>query len=95
MTITAKYPSVCPCCNQRIQPGTTVEWTKGSKARHVACASKPGAVSAASAPAKSSYSNGSGYGRRSYGGRRTGCSCGSVVGMSKSSDCWTCQHDAE
>jgi len=27
-------------------------------------------------------------------GRRTGCSCGSVEGQSRSSDCWTCKHDA-
>lgn len=35
----------------------------------------------------------SGYGGSGY--RRTGCSCGSVEGMVKSSDCWTCRHDAE
>lgn len=28
-------------------------------------------------------------------GTRTGCSCGSVEEYSKSSDCWTCRHDAE
>lgn len=39
MTITAKFASVCPCCNGRIQPGTKVEWAKGSKARHVECPS--------------------------------------------------------
>lgn len=27
--------------------------------------------------------------------RRTGCSCGSVEGRIKSTDCWTCRHDAE
>lgn len=27
-------------------------------------------------------------------GRRTGCSCGSVEGYPKATDCWTCQHDA-
>jgi len=37
MTITAKFASVCPCCGERIQPGTTVEWQRGSAARHVAC----------------------------------------------------------
>jgi len=51
MTITAKFATVCPCCSQRIQPGSKVEWTKGSKARHVACAAKPGAASVASKPA--------------------------------------------
>lgn len=43
MTITAKFNSVCPCCGNRISAGEKVEWTKGSKAHHVACASKPGA----------------------------------------------------
>ncbi|OGR95483.1 MAG: hypothetical protein A2V88_15340 [Elusimicrobia bacterium RBG_16_66_12] len=95
MTITAKFASVCPCCNVRIQPGSKVEWTKGSKARHVACASRPGAVTVASAATQSP-----GYGIRSNRtsnglGRRTGCSCGSQEGGSKSSDCWTCRHDAE
>jgi hypothetical protein len=37
MIISAKFASVCPCCNARIVPGTKVEWTKGSKARHVTC----------------------------------------------------------
>lgn len=31
---------------------------------------------------------------RRRGGTRTGCSCGSVYEYTKSSDCWTCQHDA-
>ena len=35
MVITAKFASVCPCCNARIEVGSKVEWTKGSKARHV------------------------------------------------------------
>jgi hypothetical protein len=26
--------------------------------------------------------------------RRTGCSCGSVEGEVRDTDCWTCQHDA-
>lgn len=39
MTITAKYASTCPCCNGSITPGTKVEWSKGSKARHVSCTS--------------------------------------------------------
>ena len=38
MTITAKFSTICPCCNGRIEAGTKVEWTKGSKARHVGCA---------------------------------------------------------
>ncbi len=43
MTIIAKFSSTCPSCNQRIQPGERVEWTKGSPAKHVACAN-PGAA---------------------------------------------------
>lgn len=38
MTITAKFASVCPCCNNRIRVGEKVEWSKGNKARHVKCA---------------------------------------------------------
>lgn len=33
--------------------------------------------------------------RRYSGGRRTGCSCGSIEGVIRASDCWTCKHDAE
>jgi hypothetical protein len=41
MVIIAKFASVCPCCSQRIEVGSKVEWTKGSKARHVACSAAP------------------------------------------------------
>lgn len=44
------------------------------------------------APRKS-YSSASTY--RRTGGRRTGCSCGSIEGQIRASDCWTCKHDAE
>lgn len=37
MTITAKFSSVCPICNQKINKGDKVEWKKGEKAKHVAC----------------------------------------------------------
>jgi hypothetical protein len=37
MVITAKFASICPCCNARIEVGSKVEWEKGSKACHVAC----------------------------------------------------------
>lgn len=91
MTITAKFASVCPCCAQRIQPGSKVEWSKGSKARHVACAVKPGAAVASgtrvlvSAMPRASY----------RGGRRTGCSCGSIEGVSRDSDCRQCRFDED
>ena len=44
MVITAKFASVCPCCSQRIVPGSKVEWAKGSPARHTACAGASGTV---------------------------------------------------
>jgi hypothetical protein len=37
MIITAKFASTCPCCDGAIQVGSKIEWTKGSKACHVAC----------------------------------------------------------
>lgn len=41
MTITAKFASTCPCCQQRIVPGVRVEWTRGQPARHLECAASP------------------------------------------------------
>ncbi len=35
--ITAKFNSRCPVCNEFINAGDQVEWTKGSKAKHPAC----------------------------------------------------------
>lgn len=64
MTITAKFASVCPCCNQRIQIGSKVEWSKGSKARHVACAGS------AVAAAPTTYSGRIESSRRAWGARR-------------------------
>jgi hypothetical protein len=37
MIIVAKFASICPTCSQRIAVGEKVEWSKGSKAAHVAC----------------------------------------------------------
>lgn len=92
MTITAKFASICPCCNVRITPGTKVEWTKGSPARHVSCgtaAVTSTRVMVADMP------------RRSSRGRWTGCSCGSrelscgttVPGRSGRM-CESCEHNA-
>lgn len=47
MTITAKFASVCPCCGARIVPGTKVEWSKGSPAKHAKC---PSAATPVDAP---------------------------------------------
>lgn len=101
MTISAKFATVCPCCNNRINVGDKVEWTKGSKARHVACAASTAlptgngaritmaALSAhvATLPRSRGYS------------RRTGCSCGSREDSSgdlipSDRNCASCEHDA-
>src|SRR5262245_56359811 len=37
MRIRAKYASRCPICLQSISVGESVEWAKGSKAKHAAC----------------------------------------------------------
>ncbi len=37
MTITAKFQSRCPCCDRVINPGETIRWNKGEKARHIIC----------------------------------------------------------
>lgn len=44
MTITAKYAATCPCCKSAIRPGDKIEWSKGSPAKHVSCASKTGSA---------------------------------------------------
>lgn len=44
MVITAKFASVCPACNARIEVGSKVEWSKGEKARHVSCGSSTAAA---------------------------------------------------
>lgn len=44
MIITAKFASVCPCCSVRIDVGSKVEWSKGAKVVHVACAGKSAPV---------------------------------------------------
>lgn len=66
MTITAKFASTCPCCSKPIRPGEKVEWAKGEKARHVACAGTASATTeAAAAPAGRSITV-ERVGRRSY-----------------------------
>lgn len=37
MTITAKFESTCPTCNQVISIGASVNWERGGKATHVEC----------------------------------------------------------
>jgi hypothetical protein len=87
MIIIAKFAGTCPCCSVRIDVGNKVEWSKGEKAKHVACGGSSTVSKSVARPAARTSS------RRS--GTWTGCSCGSVTEYSKSSDCWTCRHDAE
>jgi hypothetical protein len=77
MTITAKYAGTCPVCRQSITPGAKVEWTKGSQARHVACAQ------GVSAPARAPLSNARiATERKSWGARRgMGSGHGAAVRM--------------
>ena len=92
MIITAKYPSKCPCCLQPIAVGGKSEWSKGSPAKHAACAG-----STAQAPvgnSRASYS-----GRSSRPGRWTGCSCGSREDSAGDliparNNCASCEDDA-
>lgn len=37
MEITARFNSTCPVCGHQIQAGTTCEWKRGQKARHITC----------------------------------------------------------
>ena len=50
MNIAARFASSCPCCRQPIQVGSTVEWSKGSPARHTACVGAAARVPDLSAP---------------------------------------------
>jgi hypothetical protein len=89
MTITAKFPGTCPACGCAISPGTKVEWSRGSKARHVTCGAS--VSSAAPTPARSTRP------RRS--GKWTGCSCGSREDsygdlIYSERNCASCVHDA-
>ena len=60
MIIIAKFSSTCPVCSASIAIGSKVEWSKGARARHVACAG--GAVSAVVAVSPGRRM-GSGHGR--------------------------------
>lgn len=95
MIITAKYASVCPCCSSQITVGAKVEWSRGAKAVHVVCAGKPTSPASFVAngvvnPHAFLAANGRGSAPRA---RRTGCSCGSLDGVSRPSDCRQCRFD--
>jgi hypothetical protein len=49
MIIVAKFASTCPKCRNAIAVGSKVEWSKGSKATHVACPA-PSAAAGPDAP---------------------------------------------
>lgn len=91
MVITAKFASVCSCCSQRIVPGSKVEWSKGSPAKHTACSQGPAAFVAAAPARRSSY-------RGAARGRWNGCSCGAREmpdGSLSSNACSSCRYDNE
>lgn len=54
MIIVAKFSSLCPACEQRIMPGSKIEWIKGEKGRHVEC--PPAGAGAQPAPKAKSTS---------------------------------------
>jgi hypothetical protein len=41
MTITAKYRGTCTSCGASIQPGQSIEWTKGQGSQHTTCPAAP------------------------------------------------------
>lgn len=100
MIITAKFASVCPVCSQRIAVGGRVEWSKGDKARHAACAGATAAVSApVAAPSASRYwVRPAARQGAQRGGRWNGCSCGAremADGALSANACASCRYDAE
>jgi hypothetical protein len=85
MIITAKFASVCPTCSSRIAIGEKVEWSKGSKAAHVAC----GASGSRTAPASRNWdaSAFNGYGRARGGFRKACVSDGNCSSMGSGRSC--------
>lgn len=69
----------------KVETIRSVIWTGGGKS---ICSIVHGSRTAPRPSGARSYSS-------SRGGRRTGCHCGSLEGVSRASDCWTCRHDAE
>jgi hypothetical protein len=85
--MTAKYPGRCAGCGQNLSAGSQIEFWGPGCVTHTWCAPT-------SAPRQASSPRPSASARR-YENKRTGCSCGSVEGYTKPTDCWTCKHDAE
>ena len=91
MIITAKFASTCSCCRQPIAVGSKIEWSKGSPAKHTACAQGPSSTVSAAPARRSAYR---GQGR----GRWNGCSCGAREmsdGSLSSNACASCRFDNE
>ncbi len=87
MIITAKFASVCPCCSSRIAVGAKVEWSRGEKAKHVACGGPSFTPVAARSTARRYYS---------ARGKWNGCSCGArelPEGGLSANACASCRFD--
>ena len=96
MIITAKFASVCPVCSQRIAVGEKVEWSKGSKAAHVACgasgvASKSEPLSLDGSPAIRAQH----WSQRGHGPAVRLCAggCGRRVGP-RYAECYSCHQES-
>jgi hypothetical protein len=63
MIITAKFASTCHCCLKPISVGSKVEWSKGSKAKHVTCS---GASVASTTGGRRPYNRDLAIARRNY-----------------------------
>ena len=88
MIINAKYASSCNVCGRHIGVGEKIEWSRGARAVHAACAQGP-AASVSAAPARRSY--------RGARGKWNGCSCGAREmpdGSLSANACATCRFDA-
>jgi hypothetical protein len=83
MMITARFASTCPTCRAAIAVGSKVEWSKGSPARHAACAAGSSAAAPAGRIVGRMYDaqKFNGYGARRGGYTRackTGGNCSSI-----------------
>ena len=78
MTITAKYAGTCSKCRRPFAAGSKIDWAKGSGSAHADCG-----IIGAAGPARA----------QTRAAKRTGCSCGSLQGIMRSGDCWSCKHD--
>jgi len=98
MIITAKFASVCPCCSNRIAIGSKVEWERGAKAKHAACAGATGPSVASASPSAIPYVASRRKAVSGGRGRWNGCSCGAremADGSLSSNACAFCRYDNE